>query len=100
MELSNESSRKFNMVIDLISCKKEKENEITDISSGEKDNFLLENMEIEAYDSIKYEDGSIKKQDGTIIPNIVDFAEAKKSIETIKKISERLDKNKDKEIAM
>lgn len=82
MKPSNEGSRKFDIVVDFLSYKKENERGLKVVASGEKDNISLERMEISAGKSKILENGNLEKEDGTIIVNFADYKQAKENSES------------------
>lgn len=65
--------------VNCISLHKENEKGFKEEGFGEKDSFILEGGEFKVYNSELLEDGSLKKQNGTVIPNFADYKKVKEN---------------------
>lgn len=79
MKPSNEGSKKFDIVVDFLSYKKEKERGLTVETAGEKENVFEDSMVIKAENSKILENGNLETENGNIIVNFGDYKQIKEN---------------------
>ena len=77
MSRTIEDSKKYDIVIDFLSYKKEEERGLTVDVYGAKDSELLETMEVKVEKSELLDNGSLKLENGTMIANFADYKKIK-----------------------
>ncbi len=77
MNQTIEDSKKYDIVIDFLSYKKEKEKGLTVDVYGAKDSELLDTMQVKVEKGELLENGSLMLQNGNVIANFADYKEIK-----------------------
>lgn len=89
MNQTSGDSKKYDIIVDFISYKKEREKGLEVIASGDKDYFLNDEMTISAGKFELFENNSLKTEEGKVIANFVDYKERKEIAEERARISEK-----------
>ena len=84
MSRTIEDSKKYDIVIDFLSYKKEKERGLTVDVYGAKDSELLDTMEVKVEKGELLENGNLKSQNGTVISNFANYKKVKDNKENRK----------------
>lgn len=81
MKPSNEGSKEFDIVVNFLSYKKEKERGLTVETAGEKENIFEDSMVIKAENSKILENGNLETEKGNILVKFADYKKVKENNE-------------------